>query len=377
MTISKYLKACIFKQRGVASTSYLPVKKHLQLCCNMPEILPQVKFGNSGLKISPILVGCMSYGSKSWSEWVVEDKQRVFSILKHCYDKGLRTFDTADVYSNGLSERLLGEFLRHYNINRETVVILTKVYFPVDENISLTHSNIANPTNGLALANQRGLSRKHIIAGVKGSVERLGTYIDVLQIHRLDHDTPMEEIMRALNDVVSQGDARYIGASSMLATEFAELQFIAEKHDWVKFISSQSCYNLLYREDERELYPFARRHNIALIPWSPLARGVLARPLGASSQRGTTDKGFERFGFAALERHEQDIIKRLEKVAKDRGVSMATLGTAWVLSKGCYPIGGFSSEQRVDEALKALDIKLTDEELNYLEEPYRPRALAV
>ncbi|GAV53610.1 hypothetical protein ZYGR_0AK01120 [Zygosaccharomyces rouxii] len=343
----------------------------------MPEIAPQVKFGNTGLKISPILVGCMSYGSKSWSEWVVEDKQRVFSILKHCYDKGLRTFDTADVYSNGMSERLLGEFLRHYNINRETVVILTKLYFPVDESIQLTHSNIASPTNGLTLANQRGLSRKHIIAGVKASVERLGTYIDVLQIHRLDHDTPMEEIMRALNDVVTQGDARYIGASSMLATEFAELQFIAEKHDWFKFVSSQSCYNLLYREDERELFPFARRHNIALIPWSPLARGALARPLGANTQRGTTDKGFERFGFAILESHEQEIIKRLEKVANDKGVSMATLGTAWVLSKGCYPIGGFSSEQRVDEALKALDVKLTDEEIKYLEEPYKPRSLAV
>lgn len=339
----------------------------------MSEVVSQVRFGNTGLKISPILVGCMSYGSKAWSEWVVEDKERIFSIFKYCYDRGLRTFDTADFYSNGLSERLVGEFLRRYNINRETVVILTKLYFPVDENIHLTHSRNFTAADEINLVNQRGLSRKHIIAGVKGSVERLGTYIDVLQLHRLDHDTPMEEIMRALNDVVTQGDVRYIGASSMLATEFAELQFVAEKHDWVKFVSLQSCYNLLYREDERELNPFANRHGIALIPWSPLARGVLARPVGQNTQRVHSDKGFQRFGFDVLEPHEQEIIQRVEKLAKDKGFPMATVGTAWVLSKGCNPIGGFSSEQRVDEALKALDVRLTEEEIKYLEEPYKPR----
>lgn len=339
----------------------------------MPEIAPAVRFGNTGIKISPIIVGCMSYGSKSWSEWVIEDKQRVFSILKHCYDKGLRTFDTADFYSNGKSERLLGEFLRHYNINRETVVILTKLYFPVDEDIEITHSNFADVASSLTLVNQKGLSRKHIIAGVKGSVERLGTYIDVLQIHRLDRETPMEEIMKALNDVVMDGYARYIGASSMLATEFAELQFIAEKHDWVKFVSSQSCYNLLYREDERELHPFARRHNVALIPWSPLARGVLSHPLDSRTKRTVSDGSIKKFGFADLEPHEREIVNRLQKVANDKNVPMATVGTAWVLHKGCYPIGGFSSEQRVDEGLNALDVKLTDEEMEYLEAPYRPR----
>ncbi|AQZ12807.1 hypothetical protein BZL39_E01460 [Zygosaccharomyces parabailii] len=341
----------------------------------MSKIAKQVRFGQTGLKISPILVGCMSFGSKSWSNWVIEDKQRVFSILKHCYDRGLRTFDTADFYSNGLSERLVGEFLRHYNIKRETVVILTKIYFPVDETLAMTHARNFSPEQELALVNQRGLSRKHIIAGVQGSVERLGTYIDVLQIHRLDHDTPMEEIMRALNDVVSQGDVRYIGASSMLATEFAELQFTAERHNWVKFVSSQTCYNLLYREDERELYPFARRHGVALIPWSPLARGILSRPLGGTSERERTDGVMKRFGYSTLEPNEQQIVRRVEELAAKKGVSMATVGLAWVLHKGCYPISGFSSEERVDEALHALDLELSPEEMQYLEEPYRARDL--
>lgn len=342
---------------------------------NMSKLAQQVRFGQTGLKISPILVGCMSFGSKAWSDWVIEDRQRVFGILKHCYDRGLRTFDTADFYSNGLSERLVGEFLRHYNIKRETVVILTKIYFPVDESQPMTHARNLSAEQELSLVNQRGLSRKHIMAGVEGSVQRLGTYIDVLQIHRLDPETPMEEIMRALNDVVARGDVRYIGASSMLATEFAELQFVAERHDWVKFVSSQSCYNLLYREDERELYPFARRHGIALIPWSPLARGILSRPLGVDSERARTDGGMQRYRFSRLEPHEQEIVKRVQEVADKRGLSMATVGTAWVLHKGCHPIVGFSSEQRVDEALQALEVELTPAEIEYLEEPYRPRGL--
>ena len=287
----------------------------------------------------------MSFGSKSWSNWVIEDKQRVFSILKHCYDRGLRTFDTADFYSNGLSERLVGEFLRHYNIKRETVVILTKIYFPVDETLSMTHARNFSPEQELALVNQRGLSRKHIIAGVQGSVERLGTYV------------------------------RYIGASSMLATEFAELQFTAERHNWVKFVSSQTCYNLLYREDERELYPFARRHGVALIPWSPLARGILSRPLGGTSERERTDGVMKRFGYSTLEPNEQQIVRRVEELAAKKGVSMATVGLAWVLHKGCYPISGFSSEERVDEALHALDLELSPEEMQYLEEPYCARDL--
>ncbi|GCF00055.1 aryl-alcohol dehydrogenase [Zygosaccharomyces mellis] len=333
----------------------------------------QVRFGNTGLKISPIVVGCMSFGSKDWADWLIEDKEEVFKILKRAYDRGLRTFDTADVYSNGLSERLLGEFLRRYNINRETVVILTKVFFPTDENIRITSKFNFSDEELLALSNQRGLSRKHILAGVKAATERLGTYIDVLQIHRLDPETPMEEIMRSLNDVVLQGDVRYIGASSMLATEFAELNFIAERHDWFQFVSSQSYYSLLYREDERELMPFAKRHGIALIPWSPLSGGVLTRPLGESSDRYRTDNFKGVLGIDNLKEHEKEIVNRLEKVARDHGHSMAAVATAWVLHKGCNPIIGLNSVKRVDQALDALEVKLSEKEINYLEEPYLPR----
>lgn len=338
----------------------------------MSSIKP-VKLGNSGLKISPILVGCMSYGSKKWQDWVIEDKQEVFKILKHCYDIGLRTFDTADFYSNGVSERLLGEFLKAYNINRETVVILSKVFYPVDDTIELNPSSIS-VEHDLHLSNQRGLSRKHILAGVEKSVKRLGTYIDVLQIHRLDHDTPMEEIMRALNDVVERGDARYIGASSMLATEFAELHFIAEKYDWFQFISSQSCYNLLYREDERELIPFAKKHKIGLIPWSPNARGLLTRPVSHTTERSKKDWGFKVVRLDTLGDSDKEIIRRVEALSKEKGVSMATISMAWVLHKGCYPIVGLNSVERVYEANSALSVKLSDEEMLYLEEPYKPKA---
>ncbi|QLG74689.1 hypothetical protein HG535_0H00140 [Zygotorulaspora mrakii] len=335
-------------------------------------LVKQVKFGNTGLKISPIVVGCMSYGSKSWDSWVMEDKEQVFKILKYCYDQGIRTFDTADIYSNGKSEHLLGEFLKHYNINRETVVILSKIRFAVDESLPMTLllSTLygADEQTALTLANQGGLSRKHIMDGVAKSVERLGTYIDVLQIHRMDYDTPMKETMKALNDVIERGDVRYIGASTMKATEFAEMQFIAEKNGWFKFSSWQSMYNLLYREDEREIIPFAKKHNVALIPWSPNNRGQLTRPLGQTTARSDTDGRLNQATEA-----DKEIIKRVENVAKDKGLSMAQVSSAWVLSKGCYPIIGMSSIERVKEAIGALDVTLTDDDLAYLEEPYQPK----
>ncbi|QLL33096.1 hypothetical protein HG536_0D06190 [Torulaspora globosa] len=337
------------------------------------EQVKQVRLGNSGLKISPIVVGCMSYGSKKWADWVIEDKEEVFKILKRCYDIGLRTYDTADFYSNGVSERLLGEFLRKFNINRETVVILTKVFLPVDESLPLGHAMKLTSADELQLCNQRGLSRKHILAGVSNSVERLGTYIDLLQIHRLDHETPMEEIMRALNCVVERGDARYIGASSMLATEFVEMQFIAEKHGWHKFISSQSCYNLLYREDERELIPFAKRHNIGLLPWSPNARGLLTRPITKQTERMKSDPMFKSKGLDKLQDHEVAIISRVEELANKRGIPMAAISIAWSRRKGCCPIVGLNSVERVDEAAAATKVELTDEEVAALEELYRPR----
>lgn len=341
-------------------------------------VLTQVRLGNSGLKISPILVGCMSYGSKDWADWVLEDKEKIFEILKFCYDNGLRTFDTADAYSNGLSERLLGEFLKHYNIKRETVVILTKFFLPVDESLDLTHApKPLSETEICDLENQRGLSRKHIIAGVENSCERLGTYIDVLQVHRINaDDEPVEEMMRALNDVVTSGKVRYIGASTMRATQFVELQAIAEIRGWHKFISMQSCYNLLYREDEREIIPYAKRHNIGLIPWSPNARGILCRPAAEkSSARYNSDPTLKRRNLNNLEPQDIEIVDRVEKLAHKYNVPMTVISSSWILSKNAYPIVGLSSIERVKEIIQAVEFTLSDDDIAYLEEPYLPKPM--
>ncbi|EDO15015.1 hypothetical protein Kpol_400p9 [Vanderwaltozyma polyspora DSM 70294] len=338
------------------------------------SLLQQKKFGNTGLKVSPIIIGCMSFGSKKWSEWVEDDREKIFKILKYAYDKGLRTYDTANVYSNGESEIILGEFLKNYKIPRETVIIMTKLYFPTNDNadydiFSMTPEAILNNVN------ITGLSRKNIINSARDSVRRLGTYADIIQIHRADPDTPFEETMRALNDIVVDGLTRYIGASSMLATEFVEMQFIAEKNDWFKFINSQSCYNLLYREDERELIPFAKRHNIALTPWSPLQRGVLCRPVGETSTRFEKDQFMSIGNIKDINSSDEEIITRVEEIAKKRNTKMATVALYWVIQKGCFPIVGMSKIDRIDEAIAALEINLTKDEMTYLEEPYKPRDL--
>lgn len=224
----------------------------------MPIELKYNNLGDSGLKIAPVIVGCMTYGSKAFADWVMDDEEEIFKILKHAYDSGLRTFDTADVYSMGKSEEILGKFLKKFDIPRDRVVILSKVFFPVDT--KTPGFNLADREKFPAInyVNSQGLSRKHILDAVQASVDRLGTYIDVIQIHRLDLTTPKKEIMKALNDVVDQGLARYIGASSMKAIEFAQLQFVAEQNGWHKFISMQNYHNLLYREEEREMIPFVK-----------------------------------------------------------------------------------------------------------------------
>ncbi|SMN21619.1 similar to Saccharomyces cerevisiae YPL088W Putative aryl alcohol dehydrogenase [Maudiozyma saulgeensis] len=335
----------------------------------------QQKFGNTGIKISPIVVGCMSYGSKQYSSWMEEDKEKVFKVLKYCYDHGLRTFDTADVYSNGASERLLGEFLKAYNIKRETVIIMTKIFFPVDETLDPNfRRNLEDKLTVLEITNQQGLSRKHIMAGVKNSVERLGTYIDILQIHRFDPNTPIKETMKALNDVIEIGDVRYIGASSMRPTQFVEMQAIAEKYDYHQFVNVQSCYNLLYREDERDLNLYCQEHNVALTPWSPNSQGILTRPIGTQTERFSKDAIVNAWGLNKLPPADTEIVNRVEKLAKEKNISMATLSTAWVSTKGCFPIVGMSKIERVDDALAALEVTFTEEELKYLEEPYVPKS---
>ena len=335
--------------------------------------------GDSGLKISQLIVGCMTFGAKSeYGDWVMEDEDEIMSILKKCYDVGLRTFDTADMYSNGISESIIGKFLKKFNIPRYTVVILSKCYFPVDSNTpGFVIDGIKNqdPDN-MKFINSQGLSRKHIFDAVHASIERLGTYIDVLQIHRFDPSTPMLETMRALNDIINEGSVRYIGASSMRATQFAQLQFTAEKNGYHKFISMQNFYNLLYREEEREMIPFCQETGVGLIHWSPIARGILARPLKMliESERMKSDMAMNNI-MKDLSDFDKEIIIRVEKISVDLNCKMSQVATAWVLSKGGCPILGLSSIDRVDEAVASLDVKLTDEQIKYLEHPYKPKTV--
>lgn len=324
--------------------------------------------GKSGLKISKVILGAMSFGDKSFADWVMDDEEQIFAILKHAYDRGIRTWDTADVYSNGVSEELIGKFIKKYNISRSSLVILSKLCLPVSDDPNLDNSIEMNKINRM------GLSRKRVFDAVEASTKRLGTYIDVYQVHRLDRSTPKEEIMEALHDVVKSGKVRYIGASSMLATEFAQLQFVAEKNNWTKFISMQNFYNLLYREEEREMIPFCKDTGVGLIPWSPIGRGVLARPLAESTSRKKSDRMLtsEKIEFWKGDVSAK-IIDRVEELAKKKKVSMTMIATAWTLHKGTYPIVGFNSIKRVDEAIDAVQIKFTEEELSYLEDIYEPK----
>lgn len=336
-----------------------------------------VNLGDSGVKVSQIIVGCMSFGSKAeYGNWVLEDEDKVMEILKRCYDLGLRTYDTADMYSNGVSEKLVGKFLKKYSIPRYTVVILSKCYYPVDADTpGFVIDGLANKDpNNMKFVNASGLSRKHIFDAVAASTKRLGTYIDVLQIHRYDSGTPKEETMRALNDIINTGSVRYIGASSMRATQFAQLQFVAEKNGWHKFISMQNFYNLLYREEEREMIPFCKETGVGLVHWSPIARGILSRPLDEmkDSERVRSDMAMS-YILKDLSAADEEIITRVEKVAQELGCKMSQVATAWVISKGGCPILGLSSVARVEEAAAALDIVLTPEHVAFLEEPYKAK----
>lgn len=331
-----------------------------------------VNLGQSGLKVSKIILGAMSYGSSEWQPWVLNEADAL-PLLEHAYKAGINTWDTADIYSHGQSERIIAKALSTYSIPRSKVVILSKCYFGVDE------TNVGRPiaavsTNDGDMVNQVGLSRKHIFDAVEKSVERLGTYIDVLQIHRLDRATPREEIMKALNDVVEKGWVRYIGASSMACWEFQTLQNIAEKHGWHKFISMQNYYNLIYREEEREMIPYCKDTGVGLIPWSPIARGALTRPWSdRSSSRAQTDKFAEALIYQRENVIDKKIIERVEEVAKKNDVSMACIATAWCLKKGVCPIIGISTKERIDEAVKNVGFKLSEEDEKYLEECYVPK----
>lgn len=320
------------------------------------------RLGTTGMKVSPLCLGTMTYGTPEWREWVL-DEQASRPFLKQALDAGINFFDTADMYSLGESERVVGKALNDY-APREEFVVATKVYNPMGDG-----------------PNDRGLSRKHIMHAIDGSLTRLGMdHVDLYQIHRFDYDTPIEEFMEALHDVVKSGKARYIGASSMYAWQFAKCQRIAEKNGWTKFVTMQPMYNLVYREEEREMLPQCVDQGVGVIPWSPLARGVLAgKKQGADgeSKRSQTDANTKKWNLGAVEADDQ-IIGALEEVAKARGVSMAQVALAWVRSNPAVtaPIIGASKERHLEEAIASLAIELSAEEKETLEAPYRPHPIA-
>ncbi|KAK9462696.1 NADP-dependent oxidoreductase domain-containing protein [Lipomyces oligophaga] len=328
------------------------------------------KLGNSGLRVSVPILGCMSFGSPEWAPWVL-GRDDALPVFKRAYDLGITTWDTANMYSNGESERIIAAAIKEYKIPRDEIIIMTKCYNPVNKKgTARVEGNVFHNRQYL---NQVGLSRAAIFNQVNDSLERLQTdYIDVLQIHRTDKSVEPEEIMEALNDLVRSGKVRYIGASSMWAYEFAQLQHIAEKRGWAKFISMQNCYNLIYREEEREMNPFCNLTGVGLIPWSPLARGHLARPLDATSVR----KGFitnNPINEQATEPAVQEIIRRVEKLANEKGWKMADVALAWVSEKVSSPIVGVNSVARLEEIVATNGKTLTAEEIKFLEEPYVPR----
>ncbi|KAL4776416.1 NADP-dependent oxidoreductase domain-containing protein [Aspergillus nidulans var. acristatus] len=335
-----------------------------------------VTLGKSGLKISKVILGTMSYGTSKWQDWVL-DEDKALPLIEHAYKRGINTWDTADVYSHGRSEEIIGKALKTYNIPRNRVVIMTKCFYGVDDEGNLPPIAACGQNTG-AMVNRVGLSRKHIFDAVDASIQRLGTYIDVLQLHRLDRETPREEIMKALNDVIEAGKVRYIGASSMAAWEFQALNNVAKMNGWHTFISMQNYHNLLSREEEREMIPYCLDAGIGLIPWSPMARGLLTRPWkSAPSLRESTDKALNVLLKSRETEADEKIVRRVEEVAKKKGVTMAQVAIAWSLgNKNENPILGLNSKERIDEAVSAIKVKLTEEERAYLEEPYMPKTLS-
>lgn len=333
---------------------------------------PQMEYqrlGNSGLKISRVILGCMAYGNSTWegSPWVLPEADAL-PLLKKAYDVGINTWETADTYSNGQSEALIGKAMQVYSIPRSKLVIMTKLYYPVLEDNPDARPQPA--VNDGPLVNQMGLSRKHILEAVEGSLRRLKTsYIDVLQLHRLDAETSPEEVMRALHDLVLMGKVHYLGASSMRCWQFARLQYTAQSHGWTTFKSMSGLYNLLYREEEREMNPFCQAEGIGLIPWSPNARGLLARPWDEQTERSRQDAKTKKWFRGG---QNQLIVERVEQIARARGCTMSSVALAWLLSKGSCPIVGLGSLSRIEAVTEVFSVQLTASEAAWLEELYQP-----
>ena len=317
-----------------------------------------VRLGHTGLRVSRICLGMMTYGSPAWRPWVLDEEQgRPF--VKRALEHGINFFDTADVYSRGRSEEVLGRALRDFGVERDQVVVATKAFYPVKDG-----------------PNSRGLSRKHLFDAIDGSLSRLGMeYVDLYQIHRFDPDTPIEETLSALHDIVKAGKARYIGASSMAAWQFAKMLHVSDRRGWTRFVAMQNHYNLIYREEEREMLPLCREEGIGVIPWSPLARGFLAGNR-RREDRGETARA--RSDDFAQEMYYTDddfaVAARVGEVADRLGVKPTQVALAWLFSKPgvTAPIVGASKMSHLDEAVESLTVHLSPDDIRLLEEPYKP-----
>ena len=319
-----------------------------------------INLGKTGLKVSRICLGTMTYGSPEWRPWILDERtSRPF--IKHALELGINFFDTADMYSMGGSEEIVGRALKDFT-KRDQVIIGTKVYWPMND-----------------LPNDKGLSRKHIMDAIDASLKRLGTdYVDLYQIHRWDYETPIEETMETLNDLFRSGKVRYIGASSMFAYQFSKTFRVAEQHNWTKFVSMQNHYNLVYREEEREIIPLCKEEGIALIPWSPLARGFLAgnrkEGFNGETNRSKTDKYAHDLYY---QESDFKIADRVVELANKRGVKPTQIALAWMFNKPhiTAPIIGASKLEQIDDAVKSLEIALNDDEIKFLEELYLPHRI--
>ena len=316
-----------------------------------------VNLGQTGLKVSRVCLGCMTYGvpDRGAHPWSL-DEEKSRPLIKRALELGINFFDTANAYSDGTSEEIVGRALRDF-ARREEIVLATKVFYPMREG-----------------PNARGLSRKSIMIEIDASLRRLGTdYVDLYQIHRWDKHTPIEETLAALHDVIKAGKARYIGASSMYAWQFSQAQYTARQNGWTPFASMQNHYNLLYREEEREMIPLCAAEGVGVIPWSPLARGRLTRAWNETTKRTESDE-FGKTLYTATPDADRKIVERVTEVATQRGVPRAQVALAWLLQKPFVsaPIVGASKPHHLDDAVAALSLELTPEEISSLEEPYVP-----
>ncbi|MEU6462780.1 aldo/keto reductase [Streptomyces sp. NPDC046976] len=317
-----------------------------------------VKLGSTGLDVSRVCLGCMTYGvpERGNHEWTL-DEEAARPLIRQALEAGITFFDTANVYSDGTSEEIVGRALKDF-AHRDDIVLATKV-----------HGRMRPGPNGA------GLSRKAIMTEIDHSLRRLGTdYVDLYQIHRYDHATAIEETMEALHDVVKAGKARYIGASSMYAWEFSKAQYTAERHGWTKFVSMQDHYNLLYREEEREMLPLCVDQGVGVLPWSPLARGRLTRDWGTVTERSEHDV----FGGKLYQEGDRAIVEAVTRIAGERGVSRAQVALAWLLHQSpvTAPIVGAGKPRHLEDAVAAVELTLSDKEIEELERPYTPRAIS-